>query len=115
MEIESLLNYLDDGLQRNSERLRDLEAFLKENPSKSIQKKNIHGGVYYCLMYRENGRVRQKYLGSKKRVDLKKERRSLEEYNRRLNEAKERYRDLKERNGKLRRVLNFVMKIYNEK
>lgn len=114
MEIEPVLNYLDDGIKRNNERLSDLEIYIKNHPSKSLQKKNIKGGIYYCLMFRKHGKVKQKYLGSKYKIDLKKEKQKLSEYNKKLMAVKKRYQDLKERNYKLKKIFDVAYKLYDE-
>ena len=47
MELDSMLNYLQDSIQKNNERMKDLEVFLKKNRAKSLQKKRIRNKVYY--------------------------------------------------------------------
>lgn len=73
-----------------------------------------NGRIYYYLMFRKTRKVKQEHIGNRNKVDLNEEKLNLKEYNKRVKLAKYRYKDLKKRNHKMKRVLNFAIKIYNE-
>ena len=112
--MESVLNYLDDSVERNNERVHDMQIFLKENPLKSLQKRKINGKIYYYLIFRKDGKVKQEHLGNRKKIDLIEKKQELKEYNKRVKLAKKRYKELKKRNQKMKKVLDFALKVYNE-
>lgn len=113
--MESVLNYLSDDIERNLERLNLFKDFLKKNPLKSIQEKNVNGNIYYYLVFRNNKKIIQKYIGDKKKIVSNNELNKLNEYNDNVKDVKERYSKLKEENRKFIKIFNFANKVYYEK
>jgi hypothetical protein len=112
--MESVLNYLNDSMERNVERLNLLKNFIKNNPLKSMQEKIVNENLYYYIVYRKDKKIIQEYLGSKNKISLGDERIKLNEYNINVQKVKEKYLKLKEENNKFKKVFYFANKLYYE-
>lgn len=70
---------LKEELERVRSLQRRYEQKLKEYPAGYLLKRNSGSKIYYYLSYREEDRIRQKYLGSLSSDELKKYQRQMEE------------------------------------
>jgi len=84
------MNVLKGILKESQEYYQRLQKEIKKKieqlPKGSVKKRNINGKLYYYLQYRENSKIKHKYLGkiypekkAKELLEVKKKIRKLKE------------------------------------
>jgi len=70
MSLKANKSYLLDERSRLSDRIRQIQEFLGENPAKYVSVREIGGKKYCYLKFRKEGKYTSEYLG-KGDIDIK--------------------------------------------
>ena len=95
-------------LEEEQERLKQLEKELYAQydslPRGYLLKRRLRGGVYYYLSYREEGRVKQEYLGKLQKDEVKNYKERIEKKKR----IRKELRNIRKRLEKLQKAIKRV-------
>ena len=102
-------SYLESELDKHLRRLAMVDEFLKDHPSKTIQRRSISGHVYFYERFKREGKAMSVFL-SKSEEEAEKRRLELESEIQLIKKLKAEKKELKRDIVFIQRQLNIVRK-----